>query len=71
MFSTREFGRMKPDAALANTAPDPIVDVDALVGATEADGLYGAGLNVFPDKPAAESSATVSHHAGIYVEAEA
>lgn len=77
MFSTREFGLMKPGAVLVNTARGPIVDVDALVEAIEAGELYGAGLDVFPDEPPAGSPATECdrivcspHHAGISPEAE-
>jgi lactate dehydrogenase-like 2-hydroxyacid dehydrogenase len=42
----------KPGLILINTARGPIVDLDALYGALQADHIQAAGLDVLPEEPA-------------------
>lgn len=48
-----EFGQMKPDAYLINTARAEIVDQDALVEALRSGRIAGAGIDVYSDEPLA------------------
>ena len=51
LVGAREFGLMKPDAVLVNTARGPIVDADALFDALEGGRIAGAALDVLPEEP--------------------
>jgi glyoxylate reductase len=51
LLGVRELALLRPTAVLINTARGAIVDNEALVAALEADRLWGAGLDVFPDEP--------------------
>ncbi len=51
LIGARQLALMKPTATLINTARGPIVDVDALFDALDADRLAGAALDVLPDEP--------------------
>lgn len=51
MIGRRQIGRMKPGAALINTARGGVLDYDALVDALIDGRLSGAGLDVYPDEP--------------------
>ncbi len=54
MIGPREFGLMKPNAVLVNTARGPVVDEKALVQALQARQIAAAGLDVFENEPAYE-----------------
>jgi D-3-phosphoglycerate dehydrogenase len=47
----RQFRMMKPSAIFINTARGGLVDEDALVAALSAQGIAGAGLDVFDTEP--------------------
>jgi glyoxylate reductase len=51
LLGVRELALLRPTAVLINTARGAIVDNDALVAALQADRLWGAGLDVFPEEP--------------------
>ena len=54
MIGSREFGLMKPNAVLVNTARGPVVDEKALVQALKEGRIAAAGLDVFEEEPAYE-----------------
>ena len=51
MIDADRIAKMKPGAALVNTARGDIVDYEAMIAALESGHLYGAGLDVYPDEP--------------------
>jgi phosphoglycerate dehydrogenase-like enzyme len=51
MFSSEQFGSMKPDAYLVNTSRGPIVDTDALVDAVRSGTIAGAAVDVHDSEP--------------------
>ncbi len=51
MIGAREFGLMKSNAILVNTARGKIVDESALIEALETKRIAGAGLDVFATEP--------------------
>ncbi|MFP6736935.1 MAG: NAD(P)-dependent oxidoreductase [Rhodospirillales bacterium] len=51
LIGAKELGQMKSSAILVNAARGPIVDVDALFDALEADQIAGAALDVLPEEP--------------------
>ncbi|MBN1240464.1 MAG: hypothetical protein JXB36_18320 [Gammaproteobacteria bacterium] len=51
LIGASELALMKPDAMLINTARGPMVDIDALCDALEADRIGGAALDVLPQEP--------------------
>ena len=52
MISTNEFGMMKSNCVLINTARGPVVDEKALTEALRTKKIFGAGLDVFENEPA-------------------
>lgn len=77
LFGAEEFAAMKDSAVFVNTSRGPVVDVEALAEAVEAGELWGAGLDVFEEEPAADSPALATerivcspHHAGRTEEAK-
>lgn len=59
MIADREFGLMKQDAILINTARGNIVDVPALVRALTSGRLRAAGLDVLPREPLIREEAEI------------
>ncbi len=59
LISDREFGLMKPDAILINTARGNVVDVPALVRALTDGRLRAAGLDVLPQEPVIREEAEI------------
>lgn len=55
MFDAAAFERMREDAILVNTARGGLVNVDALVEAVESEEIAGAGIDVLPEEPPAET----------------
>lgn len=53
LIGASELALMKPDAVLLNLSRGHVVDVDALADALRAGRLAGAGVDVFPEEPAA------------------
>lgn len=51
LLGERELALLRPTAVLINTARGAIVDNEALIAALQADRLWGAGLDVFPEEP--------------------
>ncbi len=51
LLGERELALLRPTAVLINTARGAIVDNEAMIAALQADRLWGAGLDVFPDEP--------------------
>jgi len=51
IMNAERFAMMKRESILVNTARGAMVETDALVGALESGGLFGAGLDVFDDEP--------------------
>jgi glycerate dehydrogenase len=51
MMGSREFGMMKPDALLINTARGGLLDGHALAAALKAGRLGGAGIDVLTNEP--------------------
>lgn len=51
MIGAREFGLMKPNAVLVNTARGPVVDQQALYAALKDRRISGAALDVFESEP--------------------
>lgn len=58
LIDARALGLMKPTAYLINTSRGPVVDERALVEALRADGIAGAGLDVYEDEPRMASGLT-------------
>ncbi len=54
LIGAKELGQMKSSAILVNAARGPIVDVDALFDALEADQIAGAALDVLAEEPPAD-----------------
>ncbi len=54
LIGKNEFGIMKKDAVLINTARGPLVDEKALCEALISGEIYGAGLDVYENEPAVE-----------------
>ena len=51
LIGEREFGLMKPEAVIVNTARGPIIDQDALYEALVEKRIGGAALDVFAEEP--------------------
>ena len=51
LFGAPEFGKMKPDAILINTARGGLIDSAALVSALESGSIAAAALDVLPQEP--------------------
>ena len=56
LINAERLSLMKPSAYLVNTARGPIIDLDALVVALQANGIAGAGLDVVDPEPLPEDS---------------
>lgn len=69
MFGDTQFGLMKENAVLINTARGNIVQIDALVRAITSGRIAGAGLDVLPQEPLIQDEAEVFR--GRAVDAEA
>ncbi len=54
LIGARELALLRPTAVLINTARGAVVDTEALIAALQADRLWGAGLDVFPEEPAVD-----------------
>ena len=52
MISTKEFGRMKPNAIYLNNGRGPTTDEAALIDALQSEQIAGAGLDVLEQEPA-------------------
>jgi phosphoglycerate dehydrogenase-like enzyme len=65
MIGAHQFGVMKPDAILINTARGGIVDVPALVATIDTGQIGGAGLDVLPVEPPAPDDAIVGAYANL------
>lgn len=59
LIGEREFGMMKAEAVLINTARGSVVDVEALVRAVTTGRIRGAGLDVLPEEPLMRDEAEV------------
>lgn len=69
MFGDTQFGLMKKNAVLINTARGNIVQIDALVRAITTGRIRGAGLDVLPQEPLIQDEAEVFR--GSLVDADA
>jgi len=61
LFDADAFAAMKDTAILVNASRGPIVDTDALVDALDAGELAGAGIDVYPEEPPAETDPIRGH----------
>jgi phosphoglycerate dehydrogenase-like enzyme len=72
MIGSAEFGRMKPDAFLVNTARGPLVQERALVAALKTGRLGGVALDVVENEPSfsaellAHPNCLITPHAAFY-----
>ena len=55
LIDAQAIAQMKPTAILVNTARGAVVDVDALAAALRAGQIAGAGIDVLPIEPAAQT----------------